>query len=140
VQVRCWTAAHGSEVPTLPAAPTAAGAAGIGDVGSWLSSAPQQETTDAVASLERTLETQPGEVVLVTGKGWQLAPTDGSRMVALTRGKSVRVHCVSLGTTDVQGPLAVLAEQTGGERVALTSEDLARLIVTLSQTEPARIP
>lgn len=93
----------------------------------WMDGVPEAASTDAAASLSAALAGPVDEIVLVTGHGWQADDRLAEEALELLRDRRAKVHTVSLGTSEVRGPMAKIAASTGGESIALTIADLAGL-------------
>ena len=80
--------------------------------------------TDIRKPLEKAVAQNPSEIVIVTGKGWNLDETFTS-LVMRTRGSSgIKIHAVSVGNSPASPALEKVAKQTGGEYREMSVRDM----------------
>jgi hypothetical protein len=109
-QVIFW--AQGDDVLAIPDSPLTASQINIDQLSTQWSDIPQGRSTQIGSSLSRALASSPSDVVVITGKGWQLDDAFADEVLGLRKQSSVRIHSVSIG--DDSAPLRKIAETTGG--------------------------
>lgn len=124
-QIRYWTAA--GESPAFPLTPGEPSEYNRSKAATWMSEVIGGQSTDAVASLDAALLAKPAEIVLITGKAWQMDETFTNQAVIKLVNNPVRIHVVSLGTVNGEDPLQRLASKTGGTYLALDANELQQL-------------
>ncbi len=124
-QIRYWSADGDS--PAFPLTPGETSEYNRKKAAEWMSGIIGGQSTDAVASLDAALAVKPSEIVLITGKAWQMDDSFTNQAVVKLTGKNIRVHVVSLGTTSSEDPLSRLASKTGGIYLSLSSGELEQL-------------
>jgi hypothetical protein len=84
-------------------------------------------SSDPGPALDAAFAADPDVIVIITPKGWQL--DDGFVADVLKRrgGKPIKIHAISLGGSDGPSALKTIAEKTGGEYRAFSTEQLRRL-------------
>lgn len=124
-QIRYWFA--DGESPAFPLTPAEPSEFNRNKAAAWMNEVVGGQSTDAVASLDAALASKPGEIVLITGKAWQMDESFTNQAVIKLASSTVRIHVVSLGPKLGDDPLARLASKTGGTFLALNSEELSAL-------------
>ena len=124
-QIRYWSS--GGESPAFPLTPGEPSAFNRNKAATWMNEVPGGQSTDATESLDAALSQKPSEIVLVTGKAWQLDESFTNEAVVKLTGKAVRIHVVSLGNGTGEDSLARLASKTGGIHLPLTANELQQL-------------
>ncbi|MGH7179865.1 MAG: hypothetical protein ACREJC_20990, partial [Tepidisphaeraceae bacterium] len=70
--------------------------------------------TDVAPALKRALAAKPTNIVLATGKGWDLEPTFAGAVLQIRGSSSVRIDAFPIG--DAESPaMRNIASQTGGQ-------------------------
>jgi hypothetical protein len=82
--------------------------------------------SDVTVSLQKAIAQHPDEIVLATGKGWDLDNAWLDSVLAIRGSSPVRIHCfnIDLGGDGPSAPLKRLAEKTGGTYHDLTKVQL----------------
>lgn len=124
-QVRYWSA--GGESPAFPLTPGEPSEYNRNKAATWMAEVIGGQSTDATASLDAALTAKPSEIVLITGKAWQMDESFTNQAVVKLSDKPVRIHVVSLGSSGGEDPLARLASKTGGTYLPLAAADLHQL-------------
>ena len=124
-QVRYWSS--NGESPAFPLTPGEPSEFNRNKASAWMNEIVGGQATDAVASLDAALALKPGEIVLITGKAWQLDESFANQALAKVGSSPVRIHVVSLGPKLDADPLSRLSSKTGGSYLALGSNELQRL-------------
>jgi hypothetical protein len=124
-QVRYW--ASNGDSPAFPLTPAEPTEFNRNKAAAWMNEIVGGQSTDAVASLDAALALKPSEIVLITGKAWQMDESFTNQAVVKLVGNPVRVHVLSLGPKLDEDPLARLASKTGGTHLALTSNEIDQL-------------
>lgn len=124
-QVRYWSS--NGESPAFPLTPGEPSEFNRNKAASWMNEVVGGQSTDPVSSLDAALALKPGEIVLVTGKAWQIDESFANGAVAKLAGNPVRIHVISLGPKLDSDPLSRLSTKTGGTYLALSSDELDRL-------------
>lgn len=124
-QVRYWWSE--GESPAYPLTPGEPSEYNRGKVSTWMNDVAGGQSTDALASLDAALTAKPTEIVLITGKAWQIDDSITSAAVAKLAGNPVRIHVVSVGAKLEDDPLARLASKTAGTYLALSGDELGEL-------------
>jgi hypothetical protein len=125
-QVRFWSAF--GESPAFPSAPADASPANFAKLEAWMADITGGQATDAISSLDAALSLKPAEIVLVTGKAWQLDEGFASEaIVKLSESKGVRLHGVSLGAPSTSDALSRVVSRAGGQYAELSEGQLEAL-------------
>jgi hypothetical protein len=124
-QVRYWSA--NGESPAFPLTPSEPSEFNRNKAAAWMDEVIGGQATDPDASLDAALTEKPSEIVLITGKAWQMDESFANQAIAKLSASPVRVHVISLGPKLDSDPLARLAGRTGGTYLALASDELHRL-------------
>ena len=124
-QVRYWTAE--GESPALPPAPAEANAANIARLTLWMGDVAGGRATDASQSLDAALSVNPAEIVLVTGKAWQLDESFANEATVKLASSKTRVHAVALGGSSGNDALARFAAKSGGTFVDMDETTLSEI-------------
>ena len=123
-QVRYWTA--DGETPIFPPAPTDATPAAIAKVTAWMADIPGGRATDATSSLDEALAAKPAEIVIVTGKAWQLDESFANEaIVKLGASPKIRIHGVALGGAGGSDALSRVVTKAGGRFLEMDEATLA---------------
>ena len=91
----------------------------------WFDNVAVGQATSVTSALTAALNNSPNAIVLITGKSDQLDPEFAGEVLDKVRGKTVKVHTVTLGDAPAADPLKKIALDTGGTYLNLTRADLA---------------
>lgn len=123
-QVLYWTA--DGDTPAFPNTPTEATPVNVAKLGTWLADVPGGRATDASASLDAALAARPGEIIILTGKAWQLDDSFANEAIVKLGQSKVRIHGVALGSATGSDALSRIAAKTGGRFVEMDEATLGR--------------
>jgi hypothetical protein len=124
-QVRYWTA--DGESPAFPPTPGDADLATVARLGPWMAEVAGGRATDASASLDAALASKPAEIIILTGKAWQLDDAFANEAMVKLISAEVRVHAVALGGTSGNTALARITAKTGGTFVSMNEAMLVAI-------------
>jgi hypothetical protein len=125
-QVRYWTA--DGEAPAFPPVPAEATPAAIGKLNAWMADIPGGRATDATSSLDEALAAKPAEILILTGKAWQLDESFANEaIVKLGPSPKVRIHGVALGGAGGSDALSRVIAKTGGRFLEMDEATLAAI-------------
>jgi hypothetical protein len=124
-QVRYWTA--DGESPAFPITPGDATPAALTKLNAWMADVPGGRATDATASLDDALAAKPAEIVILTGKAWQLDESFANEAIVKLGTTKVRIHGVALGGAGGSDALSRVSAKTGGRFVEMDEPTLARI-------------
>jgi len=74
-----------------------------------------------------TAQPQPDEIVIVSAKDWQLGDEFVAAVRSAVEGRNIRLHCVSIDSDGMVGPMKAVAEAHGGQFVAVTPATLREM-------------
>lgn len=124
-QVRYWSA--DGESPAFPTTPAEATPQNIGRLTTWMADIVGGPATDPTASLNEALAVKPAEIVMLTGKAWQLDESFANEATVKLSGMKVRIHAVALGGSTGSEALPRIAARTGGTFVEMDEPTLAAI-------------
>ncbi|HEX8341363.1 MAG TPA: vWA domain-containing protein [Tepidisphaeraceae bacterium] len=91
----------------------------------WFDNVATGQATSVTSALTTALNNTPDAIVLITAKSDQLDATFAGEVLDKARGKTVKLHTVTLGESPSDDPLKKIALDTGGTFLHLTRADLA---------------
>lgn len=80
--------------------------------------------TEIGPAIRKAMAAKPDEVVVVSAKDWQLSDEFVAAVRTAVEGHDVRLHCVSIGSDGLAGPMKAVAEAHGGQFVAISPAGL----------------
>jgi len=125
VQVRFWES--NGDRPAVPSRPQPATDATLRQIEVAIRDVEAVRSTDLLPALTDALAAEPGQLVVATGKAWQLDEAFAEAALGAVGSRRVRVHTVALGDTSDNTALEILAGKTGGTAVKLDRAGIDRL-------------
>ncbi len=99
-----------------------------GRLSAWFDEVSTGRATNVDSAIAEAVEQNPGEIVLLTAKSDQLEGSDFADVVLnAVKGKSIKIHTVSLGDSPPGDPLKKIALETKGKFTHLTRPQLSEL-------------
>lgn len=120
-QIICWDNGEAAAYP--PRTMSFAMEGEVKSVGKWLDDLFASGQTEIGPSLKTALAQNPGEIVIVTGKAWQLDADFAQAVLEVVGKNKVVIHTVALGLVTPDDPLGRIATKTGGKSAVLSAAE-----------------